>query len=168
MRGLAAEGMPYTGVFYAGLMLTAEGPKLLEVNARFGDPECQVLMPRLKSDLLAALMAAHDGELRDFDLRWRDEAALCVVLATAGYPGAYEKGSAIGGIDAAEGLDDVMVFHAGTARTDAGIVAAGGRVLGVTALGTGVAAAQSRAYDAVEKIDWPEGFCRRDIGWRAL
>ena len=168
VRGLAAEGMPYTGVFYAGLMLTAEGPKLLEVNARFGDPECQVLMPRLKSDLLAALMAAHDGELRDFDLRWRDEAALCVVLATAGYPGAYEKGSAIGGIDAAEGLDDVMVFHAGTARTDAGIVAAGGRVLGVTALGTGVAAAQSRAYDAVEKIDWPEGFCRRDIGWRAL
>ena len=168
VRGLAAEGTPYTGVFYAGLMLTADGPKLLEVNARFGDPECQVLMPRLKSDLLLALMAAHDGELKEFDLRWRDEAALCVVLAAEGYPGAYEKGSAIREIDAAEDLDDVMVFHAGTARTDAGIVAAGGRVLGVTALGAGVAAAQSRAYEAVERIDWPEGFCRRDIGWRAV
>ena len=168
VRGLAAEGAPYTGVFYAGLMLTADGPMLLEVNARFGDPECQVLMPRLKSDLLAALMAAHDGELKDFDLRWRDEAALCVVLATQGYPGAYEKGSAIRGIDAAEEDDDVMVFHAGTARTDAGVVAAGGRVLGVTALGAGVAAAQSRAYEAVGRIDWPEGFCRRDIGWRAV
>ena len=168
VRGLAAEGAPYTGVFYAGLMLTADGPKLLEVNARFGDPECQVLMPRLKSDLLLALMAAHDGELRDFDLRWRDEAALCVVLATQGYPGAYEKGSVIRGIDKAEELDDVVVFHAGTARTDAGVVAAGGRVLGVTALGADVAAAQSRAYEAVGRIDWPEGFCRRDIGWRAV
>ena len=168
VRGLAAEGAPYTGVFYAGLMLTADGPKLLEVNARFGDPECQVLMPRLKSDLLLALMAAHDGELKEFDLRWRDEAALCVVLATQGYPGAYEKGSAIRGIDAAEDPDEVMVFHAGTARTDAGIVAAGGRVLGVTARGADVAAAQSRAYEAVGHIDWPEGFCRRDIGWRAV
>ena len=168
VRGLAAEGAPYTGVFYAGLVLSADGPKLLEVNARFGDPECQVLMPRLKSDLLAALMAAHDGELKDFDLRWRDEAALCVVLATQGYPGAYEKGSAIRGIDAAEDPDDIMVFHAGTARTDAGIVAAGGRVLGVTALGADVAAAQSRAYETVGRIDWPEGFCRRDIGWRAV
>ena len=168
VRGLAAEGAPYTGIFYAGLMLTAEGPKLLEVNARFGDPECQVLMPRLKSDLLLALMAAHDGELKDFDLRWRDEAALCVVLATQGYPGSYEKGSVIRGIEAAEELDDVVVFHAGTARTETGVVAAGGRVLGVTALGAGVAAAQSRAYEAVGRIDWPEGFCRRDIGWRAV
>ena len=168
VQGLAAEGTPYTGVFYAGLMLTADGPKLLEVNARFGDPECQVLMPRLKSDLLAALMAARDGELCDFDLRWRDEAALCVVLATKGYPGAYEKGSTVRGIDAAEALGDVTVFHAGTTRGDAGIAAAGGRVLGVTALGASVAAAQSLAYDAVGQIDWPEGFCRRDIGWRAL
>ena len=168
VRGLAAAGTPYSGVFFAGLMLTADGPKLLEVNARFGDPECQVLVPRLRSDLLPALMAAHDGELRDFDLRWRDEAALCVVLATNGYPGAYEKGSKIGGIDAAEALDGVTVFHAGTARTDAGTAAAGGRVLGVTALGDTVAAAQSRAYDAVGRIDWPEGFCRRDIGWRAV
>ena len=168
VRALAAEGTPYTGVFYAGLMLTAEGPKLLEVNARFGDPECQVLLPRLRSDLLAALLAAHDGELRDFDLRWRDEAALCVVLATRGYPGAYRKGSAIRGIGAAEALGDVTVFHAGTARGEGGIVAAGGRVLGVTALGASVAAAQRLAYDAVGRIDWPEGFCRRDIGWRAL
>ena len=159
---------PITGVFYAGLMLTADGPKLLEVNARFGDPECQVLMPRLKSDLLAALIAAHDGELKEFDLRWRDEAALCVVLAAQGYPGAYERGSVVRSIDAAEELDDVTVFHAGTARTGAGVVAAGGRVLGVTALGAGVAAARSRAYEAVERIDWPEGFCRRDIGWRAV
>ena len=168
VRGMAEAGAPYTGVFYAGLMLTAEGPKLLEVNARFGDPECQVLMPRLKSDLLPALMAARDGELGDFDLRWRDDAALCVVLAAAGYPGVYEKGSTIRGIDAAESLDDVTVFHAGTVRTDAGIAAAGGRVLGVTALGASVAAAQGRAYDAVGRIDWPEGFCRRDIGWRAV
>ena len=168
VRGLAADGTPYTGVFYAGLMLTADGPKLLEVNARFGDPECQVLMPRLKSDLLLALMAAHDGELRDFDLRWRDEAALCVVLAAQGYPGAYKKGSIIRGIDAADALDDVTVFHAGTARTDSGIAAASGRVLGVTALGASVAAAQSQAYEAVDRIDWPQGFCRRDIGWRAV
>ena len=168
VRGLAEAGCPYTGVFYAGLMLTADGPKLLEVNARFGDPECQVLMPRLKSDLLAALMAAHDGELGEFDLRWRDDTALCVVLATAGYPGPYEKGSAIRGIDAAEALEDVTVFHAATARSGTGITAAGGRVLGVTALGASVAAAQASAYDAVGRIDWPEGFCRRDIGWRAV
>ena len=168
VRGLKQAGAPYTGVFYAGLMLTADGPKLLEVNARLGDPECQVLMPRLKSDLLSALMAARDGELKDFDLRWRDEAALCVVLAATGYPGAYATGSAIRGVDAAEALDDVTVFHAGTSRSGGGLAAAGGRVLGVTALGATVAAAQSRAYDAVGRIDWPEGFCRRDIGWRAV
>ena len=168
MRGLAEEGTPYAGVFYAGIMLTVDGPRLLEVNARFGDPECQVLMPRLRSDLLPALMAARDGELGDFDLRWHDEAALCVVLASAGYPGVYEKGSLIRGIDAGEAAQDVTVFHAGTARTGAGIAAAGGRVLGVTALGETVAAAQSRAYDAVARIYWPEGFCRRDIGWRAV
>ena len=168
VRGLAAAGTPYAGVFYAGLMLTAEGPKLLEVNARFGDPECQVLMPRLRSDLLAALLAARDGELGDFDLRWHDDAALCVVLAAAGYPGAYEKGSTIRGIDAAEALDGVSLFHAATARAGADIAAAGGRVLGVTALGETVAAAQARAYEAVGRIDWPEGFCRSDIGWRAV
>jgi phosphoribosylamine--glycine ligase len=168
VRGLAEAGTPYKGVFYAGLMLTAEGLKLLEVNARFGDPECQVLLPRLKSDLLPALMAARDGELKDFDLRWYDDAALCVVLATKGYPGAYEKGSAIAGIDTAEALGGVTVFHAGTKQTDAGLVAAGGRVLGVTALGETIAAAQAQAYAAVERIDWAEGFCRTDIGWRAI
>ncbi len=168
VQALAAEGAPYTGVFYAGLMLTAEGPKLLEVNARFGDPECQVLMPRLRSDLLAALLAARDGELADYDLRWHADAALCVVLAARGYPGSYAKGSPIRDIDAAEALDGVTVFHAGTRRAEGGIAAAGGRVLGVTALGGTVAGAQARAYEAVDRIDWPQGFCRRDIGWRAL
>ena len=168
VQALAAEGAPYTGVFYAGLMLTADGPKLLEVNARFGDPECQVLMPRLRSDLLAALVAARDGELADYDLRWHADAALCVVLAARGYPDAYEKGSPIRGIDAAEALDGVTVFHAGTRRVEGGVAAAGGRVLGVTALGETVAAAQARAYEAVDRIDWAEGFCRRDIGWRAV
>ena len=168
VQALAAEGAPYTGVFYAGLMLTADGPKLLEVNARFGDPECQVLMPRLRSDLLAALLAARDGELADYDLRWHADAALCVVLAARGYPGAYAKGSPIRDIDAAEALDGVTVFHAGTRRAEGGIAAAGGRVLGVTALGETVAGAQARAYEAVDRIDWPQGFCRRDIGWRAL
>ena len=168
VRGLAEEGAPYVGVFYAGIMLTADGPRLLEVNARFGDPECQVLMPRLRSDLLPALMAARDGELGDFDLRWHDEAALCVVLASPGYPGVYEKGSLIRGIESAEAARNVTVFHAGTRRDESGIVAAGGRVLGVTALGETVAAAQASAYEAVDRIDWPQGFCRRDIGWRAL
>ncbi len=169
VAGLAEAGAPYKGIFYAGLMISAEGPKLLEVNARFGDPECQVLLPRLTSDLLPALMAARDGELRDFDLRWRAEAALCVVLATRGYPGAYDKGSTIRGLDALDALEDVTVFHAGTGRdAQGGLHAAGGRVLGVTALGPTVAAAQTRAYDAVGRIDWPEGFCRRDIGWRAV
>ncbi len=168
VQALAAEGASYTGVFYAGLMLTADGPKLLEVNARFGDPECQVLMPRLRSDLLAALVAARDGELADYDLRWHADAALCVVLASRGYPGAYAKGSPIRDIDAAEALDGVTVFHAGTRRAEGGIAAAGGRVLGVTALGETVSAAQARAYEAVDRIDWAEGFCRRDIGWRAV
>ncbi len=164
VRGLAEDGAPYVGVFYAGLMITEDGPSLLEVNVRFGDPECQVLLPRLKSDLLPALMAARDGALRTFDLRWRDEAALCVVLAAQGYPGAYERGGAIRGVDAAAALDGVSVFHAGTERRQTGFAAAGGRVLGVTALGPTVAAAGARAYEAVDRIDWPGGFCRRDIG----
>ena len=164
VHGLAAAGAPYAGVFYAGLMITDDGPSLLEVNVRFGDPECQVLLPRLRSDLLPALMAARDGELRDFDLRWRDEAALCVVLAARGYPGAYERGGAIRGVDAAAALGGVTVFHAGTARRQGALAAAGGRVLGVTALGPTLAAAGARAYAAVDRIDWPGGFCRRDIG----
>ena len=168
VAAMADAGAPYVGVLYAGLMVTASGPKLLEINVRFGDPECQVLIPRLASDLLPALMAARDGGLAHFSLRWRDEAALCVVLAAEGYPGAYEKGSEIRGLERADGLDGVTVFHAGTAREDGRILATGGRVLGVTALGAGIGEAQARAYAGVDAIDWPEGFCRRDIGWRAL
>ncbi len=168
--GMAAEGRPYRGVLFAGLMLTADGPKLLEHNVRFGDPECQVLMKRLKSDLVPALVATVDGELANFDLRWYDDAALTVVMAARGYPGAYEKGTVICGVEeAAEADQNVTIFHAGTKRAaDGSLLAAGGRVLNVTALGRNVADAQARAYRAVDRIDWPHGFCRRDIGWRAV
>lgn len=165
---MAAEGMPYLGVLYAGLMINTEGPKLLEYNIRFGDPECQVLMPRLKSDLLPALIAARDGALGNFDLRWHDDAALCVVMATRGYPGAYDKGSRIGGLDDLNDLDNVIAFHAGTKREGDIVVADGGRVLGITALGPDVRSARAAAYEAITRIDWPEGFCRSDIGWRAV
>jgi phosphoribosylamine--glycine ligase len=163
------EGRPYKGVLYAGLMITADGPLLLEYNVRFGDPECQVLMVRLKSDLLPALMATTDGMLGAFDLRWHDEAALVVVMAAKGYPGSYDKGSEIRGLPDEEQDEQVVVFHAGTKAGDgAALLANGGRVLGVTARGATVAEAQARAYAAVDRIDWPEGFCRRDIGWRAV
>jgi phosphoribosylamine---glycine ligase len=165
---MAARGHPFQGVLYAGLMITEDGPQLLEINTRFGDPECQPLMMRLKSDLLPALIAARDGVLDSFDLRWRDEAALCVVMASEGYPGSYEKGSEIRGLDRLDALEDVVVFHAGTELRDGKVHAIGGRVLGITALGKDVATAQARAYEAVDMIDWPEGFCRRDIGWRAI
>jgi phosphoribosylamine--glycine ligase len=168
VEGLAQAGTPYRGVLYAGLMLTEQGPQLIEYNVRFGDPECQVLMMRLKSDLLPALVATADGVLENFDLRWRDETALTVVMATKGYPGDYEKGSAIGGLEAAGADPDVEIFHAGTVRNGGDIAASGGRVLAVTALGQNVAEAQARAYRAIDLIDWPEGFCRRDIGWRAI
>lgn len=169
IEGMKAEGAPYKGVLYAGLMIDKGEPKLLEYNVRFGDPECQVLMMRLKSDLLPALIAAADGVLKNFDLRWYDEPALTVVMAANGYPGSYEKGSTIGGLNDAGAVDDVTVFHAGTASAEDGsITATGGRVLGVTAIGVTVADAQARAYKAVDLIDWPGGFCRRDIGWRAI
>ncbi len=168
VEGLAQAGTPYRGVLYAGLMLTEQGPQLIEYNVRFGDPECQVLMMRLKSDLLPALVATADGVLENFDLRWRDETALTVVMATKGYPGDYDKGSVIGGLEAADADPDVEIFHAGTARNGDDIAASGGRVLAVTALGQNVAEAQARAYRAIDLIDWPEGFCRRDIGWRAI
>jgi phosphoribosylamine--glycine ligase len=169
VAAMKEQGHPYKGVLYAGLMITEEGPSLLEYNVRFGDPECQVLMPRLKSDLLPALIAATDGVLDSVDLRWDEEAALVVVLAAQGYPGAYRKGSEIKGLDAAAAPDEVTIFHAGTKAGDGGAVLAnGGRVLGVTATGKTVAEAQARAYAAVDKIDWPDGFCRRDIGWRAI
>jgi phosphoribosylamine---glycine ligase len=150
-------------------MLTSAGPKLLEYNVRFGDPECQVLCLRLKSDLLPALIASHDGLLDQFDLRWLPEAALTVVMAAKGYPGSYAKGSEIRGLEKAAKLQGVTVFHAGTRRAEDGrLLSDGGRVLNVTALGRTVAEAQARAYQAVGLIDWPEGFCRHDIGWRAL
>jgi phosphoribosylamine--glycine ligase len=169
VHAMREEGRPYKGVLYGGLMITDEGPKLLEYNVRFGDPECQVLMARLKSDILPALIATSDGVLESVDLRWHDEAALVVVLAAKGYPGAYDKGTVIRGIEAAEEDEAVTVFHAGTKQgEDGSLLANGGRVLGVTALGADVAEAQRRAYAAVDRIDWPEGFCRRDIGWRAV
>ena len=165
---MAQRGTPFQGVLFAGLMITAEGPKLIEYNARFGDPETQVLMLRLKSDLLAALLATTDGVLANFNLMWRDEPALTVVMAANGYPGDYAKGSEIRGLDAAAKVEGVEIFHAGTKLEAGRILATGGRVLNVTARGRTVAEAQARAYQAIAKIDWPGGFCRRDIGWRAV
>ena len=169
VKAMAAEGHPYKGVLFAGLMITEKGPELIEYNTRFGDPECQVLMSRLDSDLLPALQATASGNLDQIDLAWRDEAALVVVMAAKGYPGSYEKGSRIRNLEAAGELPDVTVFHAGTARNDEGdILATGGRVLGVTAVAPTVTEAQELAYTAVDVIDWPDGFSRRDIGWRAV
>jgi phosphoribosylamine--glycine ligase len=166
---MVTEGTPFKGVLFAGIMLTKSGPKLYEYNVRFGDPECQTLMLRLKSDLLPALMASRDGVLKDFDLRWKDEAALCVVMAGEGYPGEPRKGTVIEGLDAAAALPDTAVFHAGTRSGPAGeILANGGRVLGICGLGRTIGEAQARAYAAVDRVRWPEGFCRRDIGWRAI
>ena len=169
IRTMAAEGKPYAGVLFAGLMFTKAGPKLLEFNVRFGDPECQVLMARMKSDLLPVLLAAAQGRLGEISLEWRDECALVVVMAAAGYPGSYQKNTVIGGLDAAAAVDGVTVLHAGTAFDAQGhVIATGGRVLGVTAIGADVAQARQRAYQAVDALDWPQGFCRRDIAWRAL
>jgi phosphoribosylamine--glycine ligase len=164
VRAMARDGRPFKGLLYAGLMLTEQGPKLLEYNVRFGDPECQALIMRLKSDLLPALLAARDGILKDVDLRWHDETALCVVMAAKGYPDDPQRGGEIRGLAAAASAPDVKIFHAGTKKDGDRIVAAGGRVLGITALGRDVAAARRRAYAAIDRIDWPEGFCRRDIG----
>ncbi|WP_407048274.1 phosphoribosylamine--glycine ligase [Methyloraptor flagellatus] len=168
VAALAAEGSPFKGVLFAGLMITATGPKLIEYNVRFGDPETQVLMMRLKSDLLLLLKAARDGVLDRVDCRWRDEVALTVVMAAKGYPGAVEKGTEIRGLDRAAALPGTKVFHAGTKQDGDRLVAAGGCVLAVTATGATVAEAQAHAYAAVDAIDWPGGFCRRDIGWRAV
>lgn len=168
LAGMAKRGTPFQGVLFAGLMITAQGPKLIEYNTRFGDPECEVLMPRLKSDIVPALLAACDGVLDRVDLRWRDEPALTVVLAAKGYPDKPETGSVIRDVEKAEALDDVLVFHAGTKLRNGDLVANGGRVLNVVALGKSVGEAQKRAYEAVDKIDWPGGFCRRDIGWQAV
>ena len=166
IRGMAADGITYRGVLFAGLMITDAGPKLIEYNCRFGDPECQALMMRLKNDFLEVLEAAVKGELDQVELKWSSDAALTVVMAVNGYPGGYEKGSEIKGIEEAE-ANGAMVFHSGTKADGDKILADGGRVLSVTASAPSVAKAQAKAYDAVAKIDWPEGFCRSDIGWRA-
>jgi phosphoribosylamine--glycine ligase len=168
IAAMAAKGTPYMGVMYAGLMIKDGEPKLIEYNCRFGDPECQVLMMRLKSDLLTSLIATRDRQLLNLDLRWSDEVALTVVMAAKGYPGDYAKGSEIRNLEAASAVEGVQIFHAATERRDGKLLANGGRVLDITALGKSVAGAQARAYKAVDLIDWPEGFCRRDIGWRAL
>ena len=168
VRAMKALGAPYKGVLFAGLMITKQGPQLIEYNVRFGDPECQVLMLRLMSDLVPALIAARDGQLKNFDLRWYDEAALTVVMAAKGYPGAYKKGSLIEGLDAAAQVEGVEIFHAGTRSDGDHIFANGGRVLNVCARGNSVAQAQQRAYAAIDKINWIDGFCRHDIGWRAI
>jgi phosphoribosylamine---glycine ligase len=168
VRAMAAEGVPYKGVLYAGLMIGPQGPKLIEYNCRFGDPETQPMMMRLKSDILPALIACADGGLAQFDLRWRDEAALTVVMAANGYPDAYQKGSEIKGLDRAAKVEGVEIFHAGTRQEGKRVLAVGGRVLNVTALAPTIEEARARAYRAVDLIDWPGGFCRRDIAWRAV
>jgi phosphoribosylamine--glycine ligase len=165
---MKARGTPFKGVLYAGLMIKNGAPKLIEYNVRLGDPEAQVLMPRLKSDLLPVLLAVAEGKLGGLTLDWRDDAALCVVIAAKGYPGAYARGSEIKGLDAASADPNVQVFHAGTKRDGTRLLAEGGRVLGMTAVGKTIREAQARAYAAIDKIDWPGGFCRRDIGWRAV
>jgi phosphoribosylamine--glycine ligase len=163
-RGMAGEGMPYRGVLYVGLMLTADGPQVIEFNCRFGDPEAQVILPRLRTDIVSAMLATTNNSLAHFDMRWDSRSAVTVVIANQGYPGAYSKGSAIKNIEAADNQNDQFVFHAGTALDASGqLVASGGRVLAVTGLADSAAAARARAYDAVAKIDWPEGFYRRDI-----
>jgi phosphoribosylamine--glycine ligase len=168
VRGMAAEGAPFTGVLFAGLMIDKGVPKTLEYNVRFGDPECEVLMARLKSDILPALIATAEGQLGQFDLRWSDDAAVVVIMAAKGYPGSYQKNTVIRGLDKAAVVENVTVFHAGTAQRGDDVVATGGRVLAVTATGKTVTAAQHAAYRGVDAISWPEGFCRRDIGWRAI
>jgi phosphoribosylamine---glycine ligase len=169
LKEMVRLGMPFRGVLFAGLMLTEEGVKLIEFNVRFGDPECQALLPRMKSDLLPALQAACDGELRDFDLRWNDQASVAVVMAARGYPDAPERGSVIRGLNEAEARPGVTVFHAGTeVAPDGMIVASGGRVLTVCATASDLRQARERAYAGVDAVVWPEGFCRRDIGARAL
>lgn len=166
MRGMAESGHPFSGVFFAGLMITAKGPELIEYNVRFGDPECQVLMMRMKSDLLPLLYAAATGTLAGMEAEWRDETALTVVMASKGYPGSYDKNTPIAALPAAS--PQTKVFHAGTAMKDGSLVATGGRVLNITAIGESASAAKDRAYSAVDGVSWDNGFYRHDIGWRAV
>jgi phosphoribosylamine--glycine ligase len=168
LRSMKAMGAPFKGVLFAGLIITRDGPKLIEYNVRFGDPETQVMMLRLMSDLVPALIASRDGQLKSFDLRWYPDAALTVVMAAKGYPGDYQRGSAIEGLEEAAQVEGVEIFHAGTKAVGGKITANGGRVLNVSAQGKSVSEAQTRAYRAIDRIQWPEGFCRRDIGWQAV
>ena len=168
MTEMARRGTPYQGVLYAGLMIKDGAPRLVEYNVRFGDPECQVLMMRLGAQALDLIHAAADGRLSEARVNWAEDHAMTVVMAAKGYPGSYEKGSIISGLDAVAEDSFHMVFHAGTKQQDGRITASGGRVLNATARGATLAEARDRAYALVDSIDWPEGFCRRDIGWRAL
>ena len=168
MAEMAARGMPYQGVLYGGLMIENGAPRLVEYNVRFGDPECQVLMMRLGAQALDLMQAAAEGRLRDAQVNWADDHAITVVMAAKGYPGAYAKGSVIKGLDALPETSSQMVFHAGTTRRDGQITSSGGRVLNVTARGTTLAQAAAQAYGMIDSIDFADGFCRRDIGWRAL
>ncbi len=168
MKGLIADGIPYVGVLFAGLMLTKDGPKLIEYNSRFGDPETQVMLARFNGDLAALLMSCAQGAIDPQHLSFVDDVAICVVMAAKGYPAEYEKGTIIKGLDGAAKVEGVSILHAGTAEKDGNIVANGGRVLNVVANAPDIKTARARAYDAIAKIDWPEGFCRTDIAWRAL
>lgn len=168
VHGMKTEGMPFKGVLFAGLMITSRGPRLIEFNVRFGDPETQVLMARLKSDLVSLFLSCADGTLAGRKVELHDRAALCVVMAAKGYPEDYKKGTPIRNLEQASALSDVIVFHAGTQYKEGNYVANGGRVLGVTGLGRTVQDAQKKAYQAVDTIEWEDGFCRRDIGWRAI
>jgi phosphoribosylamine--glycine ligase len=165
---MVKQGMPFRGFLFAGLMVEEDGPKLIEFNVRFGDPECETLLPLLRSDLLPALVAATDGTLKHVDLRWKDGASATVVMCSKGYPGAYATGGEIFGLEEAGALPGVNIFHAGTMADQGGILANGGRVLAVNAVGADLEQAVARAYAAVDAIDWDDGFCRRDIGKRAV
>ena len=167
LAGMHSRGNPFKGILYAGLMITENGPELIEYNVRFGDPECQVIMPRLKTDLLELMTEAASGSILTVNAEWSDKTALTVVLASKGYPGAYSKGTVINQVEAAE-EKGALIFHAGTAEKDGQLIATGGRVLNVTALAGSVTEAKNAAYEAVDAIDWDNGFCRRDIGWRAI
>lgn len=171
VKAMADEGAPFTGVLFAGLMVVDGEPKLIEYNARFGDPECQTLIARLQGDLLQILQASAQGRLNDIkgQVSWSDQTAMCVVMAAKGYPGSYEKNTLIQGLSEAEEVENTIVFHAGTSKNEDGdIVNVGGRVLGITATGDNIGHARRLAYEAVERVNWPDGFCRHDIGHRAL
>ncbi|MET3589343.1 phosphoribosylamine--glycine ligase [Bartonella silvatica] len=168
LRSMNAMGTPFKGILFVGLMITQKGPELIEFNVRFGDPECQVLMMRLKDDILPLLLAAAQGNLEQKSLQWSEKTALTVVMAAKGYPASPQKGTVIRNLDQANALSDVKVFQAGTALRNGELIANGGRVLNITATGENVTQAQKRAYEAVNCINWPEGFVRHDIGWRAI